>query len=88
VPDPVSWLVIERGWDVLAADGSRIGRVDRTLGDEEHDIFDGLSISTGPLSRPVYVPAERVGAIREGEVSLELSPAEVEYLQPYEAPRG
>ncbi len=80
--DPVSWLLIERGWEVLAADGSRVGKVDRTLGDEELDIFDGLSISTGLVSRRVYVAAERIHEIRDGRVLLDLSPAEVDELGP------
>jgi hypothetical protein len=86
--DPASWFVIERGWKVLAADGSEVGRVEETLGDEDHDIFDGLSISTGLLSGRLYVPAERVGEIREGQVSLDLSPSDVERLESYEPPRA
>jgi hypothetical protein len=87
MPDPASWLVVEQGWKVLAADGSEVGTVEETLGDPEHDIFDGFAISTGRLSKPRYVPAEKVGRIREGEVSLELSPSEVERLDAYEPPR-
>lgn len=86
--DPASWLVVEPGWKVLAADGSEVGKVDEMLGDKERDIFDGLAVSTGLLGRPVYVAAERVAEIREGQVSLELSPAEVDELEPYEPPRA
>jgi hypothetical protein len=85
--DPVSWLVVEPGWKVLATDGSEVGKVERTLGDPELDIFDGLTISTRLLSKPLYVPAEQVGEIREGQVSLDLSSSEVERLEPYEPPR-
>jgi hypothetical protein len=86
VPDPVSWLLVEKGWKVLAADGSEIGKVERTRGDETRDLFDGLAVSTGLLSRNRYVPSERVGEIREGQVHLTLGPDEVDALDQYEEP--
>lgn len=70
--EPRSWLVIEPGWKVFAKDGSEVGKVHETLGDQEHDIFDGLAVSTGLLSKPVYVPSEAVADIREGEIHLSL----------------
>jgi PRC-barrel domain protein len=88
VPDPASWLVIEKGWKVLAADGSEVGTVAETLGDENHDIFDGLAVSTGLLSKPVYVPSEQVGEIVEGAVKLSLDADAVKRLEPYEPPRA
>ena len=33
-PDPVSWLVIESGWDVVGSDGGEIGKVDEIVGDD------------------------------------------------------
>jgi uncharacterized protein YrrD len=81
-PTPASWLVIERGWMVLSADGTEVGSVAEVLGDESHDIFDGLTVSTGLLSKTVYVPAERVGEIREGVVRLDLTADEVASLDP------
>jgi hypothetical protein len=81
VPDPASWLVIEPGWKVLAVDGSEVGTVRETLGDMERDIFDGLAVSTGLLSKPTYVPSEQVGEIREGEIHLSLSGEEVAALE-------
>lgn len=80
--DPASWLVIEKGWKVLAADGSEVGSVDETLGDQNRDIFDGLAVSTGLLSKAVYVPSEHVGEIRQGEVHLELTPEQIASLKP------
>ena len=80
-PDPKSWLVIEPGWKVLANDGAEVGKVHETLGDQERDIFDGLAVSTGLLSKLTYVPSERVGDIREGEVHLALSSDEVAALE-------
>jgi uncharacterized protein DUF2171 len=81
VPDPKSWLVIEPGWKVLAADGSEVGKVHETLGDQELDIFDGLAVSTGLLSKPTYVPSEHVGEIRDGEIHLSLSGEQVAALE-------
>jgi hypothetical protein len=83
---PVSWLVIERGWTVVAADGAEVGKIDSVVGDENADIFDGLSVSTSTLTRPLYVPAEAVGTIMPGQVALELDAAAIEQLEPYEPP--
>jgi hypothetical protein len=74
--EPVGWLVIERGWTVVGADGTEVGKVDEVVGAPEEDIVNGLAISTGLLGAPKYVPAERVGEIDEGRVHLELAPAE------------
>jgi hypothetical protein len=81
MPDPASWLVIEPGWKVLAADGNEVGKVHDTIGDKERDIFDGLAVSTGLLSKPSYVPSEHVGDIREGQVHLDLTSEEVAALE-------
>jgi hypothetical protein len=86
--DPASWFVIEKGWKVQAADGSEVGTVAETLGDENRDIFDGLAVSTGLLSKPVYVPSEQVGEIVEGTVRLALDAEAVKLLEPYESPRA
>jgi hypothetical protein len=73
--DPVSYLLIEKGWEVVGSDGGRIGDVDEVLADLEADIFDGLTVSPG-LTKPIrYVPAERVAQIVEGSVVVD-APAE------------
>jgi len=77
MPDPVSWMVVERGWPVVDVDGHELGRVDEVLGDENADIFNGLQILTGTLGTPTYVPAERVGEIVEGRVQLRLTKEEL-----------
>jgi uncharacterized protein YrrD len=82
--DPVSWLVVEPGWEVVAADGSAVGTVRDVVGDTGKDIFNGLSVSPGLLKAAKYVPAESVGAITEGRVELTLSPEEFEALGRYE----
>ena len=68
--DPVSWFLIEQGWEVVGADGESIGKVDEVLGDEERDIFDGLQVAAGLVGEPRYVPAEVVGEITDGRVQL------------------
>ena len=84
--DPVSWLMIEPGWKVLAADGSEVGEINEVVGDSSHDIFDGLAIATSAFGKPRYVPAEQVGEITEGTVRLSLTREQVdrlgEYLEP------
>lgn len=68
--DPVSWLVLEPGWEVVGADGESVGKVDEVLGDKDRDIFDGLQVSSGVLGESRYIPAEEVGEITEGRVQL------------------
>jgi hypothetical protein len=81
VSDPVSWKVIEPGWEVVAADGNEIGRMDEVVGDLDADIFTGLKILTGLLGKPKYVPSESVGRIEEGRVTLTLSSEDAEDLR-------
>src|SRR5438874_832947 len=58
--DPVSWLMIETGWDVLAADGTKVGEVEEIAGDDTEDIFDGLAIATSALGKPRLVGINHV----------------------------
>ncbi len=39
--DPVSWLMIRPGWQVVASGGAEVGDGGRGRGDENADIFDG-----------------------------------------------
>jgi len=82
--DPVAWLLVERGWEVVSSDGQKVGNVDEVLGDENADIFDGLAVASGLLKKPKYVPAERVGEIVDGRVTLELTQAEFDGLTEYD----
>jgi hypothetical protein len=70
VSDPVAWIVIEQGWEVVDATGEHVGRVEEVVGDREDDIFNGLKVATGLLGKAEYVPAESVGEITEGRVQL------------------
>lgn len=84
--EPVSWLLIEPGWKVVASDGSEIGQVREVVGDTGKDIFDGLAVSSGLLAKARYVPAEKVKTITEGRVQLDLEPGGAERLEDYEEP--
>ena len=54
--DPVSWLLIERGWKVFGANGNEVGTVHEVTGDSGQDIFDGLSISSGTVRQAALPP--------------------------------
>ena len=84
--DPVSWYLIERGWEVVGSDGEELGKVEETVGDSKRDIFDGLTVGTGLLSKPRYVPAELVGEIVEERVRLTVDKERFERLDEYEEP--
>jgi hypothetical protein len=62
--DPVSWLMIEPGWEVVDRQGKRVGTVNEVLGEREADIWDGLTVSGD------YVAAEDVAEIVEGRITL------------------
>jgi uncharacterized protein YrrD len=82
--DPVSWLVVEPGWSVVGRDGTEIGKVEEVIGDSGEDIFNGLSVSSGLLGKPKYVPSERVAGIVEGEIRLDLPAEAIEHLDDHE----
>ena len=75
--DPVSWLLVEPGWEVVDRDGGRAGDVHKVVGDFERDIFDGLTLHTRLLAKPRYIPAERVTRILEGRIETDLAADEI-----------
>lgn len=79
--DPISYLTLEAGTDVISADGESVGKVEHVLGDEGTDIFDGLVIDTrlGPGGLR-FVDAPEVSELRERAVLLTISAADVEQL--------
>jgi hypothetical protein len=78
--DQVAWSMIEPGWTVVSRGGEDLGRVHELIGDSSADIFNGLAVSPGRMKGSRYVPAERVAAIFEGRVELDLDPEEFEDL--------
>jgi|SRR3954453_6567259 hypothetical protein len=79
--EPISYLALKEGAEVVSSDGERIGVVEHVLGDEETDIFDGIVIDTrlGPGGHR-FVDAPQVGEIYERGVVLTLSTSEAEAL--------
>jgi hypothetical protein len=84
--DPVSWLQIQQGWNVVASDGVLVGTVAQIEGDKQSDIFDGLAIESGQPRQIRYLPAEQVGAIYPGEVTLKIVSADAARLELFHAP--
>src|SRR5471030_474583 len=84
--DPVSWLQIEQGWNVVSADGVVIGTVAQVEGDKHSDIFDGLAVASTQPTQIRYVPGEQVGAIYPGEVTLKIASADTGTLEPFQTP--
>ena len=82
--DPVSWLQIEQGWNVVTSDGVDVGTVAQIEGDKQDDIFDGLAVESGKQIR--YVPGEKVGQIFPGRVTLKMGSSDLGTLEPFQAP--
>lgn len=82
--DPVSWFVVEPGWEVVAGDGKRVGQVKEVLGDTDKDIFNGIAVSPGLLKPTRYVPAEAVEQIEEGLIRLTIPHAQFDGLEEHD----
>lgn len=82
--DPVSWLQIEQGWNVVTSDDADVGTVAQIEGDKQDDIFDGLAVESGKQIR--YVPGEKVGQIFPGQVTLKMGSSDFGTLEPFQAP--
>ena len=82
---PMSYLTLEPGTPVFAADGAEVGRVEHVLADPEADIFDGLVIDARGGHR--FADAAEVAEIAASGVTLALDGAGVERLpEPSENP--
>jgi hypothetical protein len=83
--DPVSWLQIEQGWNVVACDGVVVGTVAQVEGDKQSDIFDGLAVESAQPKQIRYLPSEQVAMIYPGEVTLSIASADAATLEPFQA---
>ena len=82
---PVSWLLIEKGWEVVGSDGEHVGKVEEVEG--EGDIFSGLLVSTHLFGKARMVSADQVAEIDEGgRVHLSISSDEAKQLEEHEPP--
>lgn len=79
--NPISFLALQRGTDVVSSDGKRVGKVEHVLIDEGSDIFDGLviDIQTGPGGQR-FADADQIDAIYERAVVLEVPAVDIENL--------
>jgi hypothetical protein len=84
--DPVSWLQIDQGWNVVTSDGVIVGKVAQVEGDKQSDIFDGLAVESTEPRQIRYVAGEQVAAISPGEVILKIASADIGTLEPFQAP--
>jgi sporulation protein YlmC with PRC-barrel domain len=79
--EPISYLVLEKGVDVISSDGDRIGTVEHVIADEADDIFEGIVVDTRPgPGGKVFVDASQIDEIREQAVELKIGAAEAKSL--------
>jgi hypothetical protein len=82
---PVSWFLIEKGWEVIGSDGEHVGKVEEVEG--EGDIFSGLLVSTHLSGKPRMVSADQVAEIDEGgQVHLSITSDEAKRLDEHQPP--
>jgi uncharacterized protein YrrD len=87
MPDPrkpISWLALEKGTPVVAAGGEEVGKVREVIADEQKDIFSGVTLDTGLLSEPRFVPAEVIEEMTDDVVKLVITAERAEKLEAYE----
>lgn len=82
---PVSWMTLAEGTNVVASDGTDLGKVTSVIADVEKDIFSGIEFRSGFLSSTTYAPADLVSEITEERVTLSITGEEAEDLAPGEA---
>ncbi|MEA2516746.1 MAG: hypothetical protein QOG16_584 [Actinomycetota bacterium] len=80
---PIAWLALESGTPIVSSDGEQIGKVSDVVADREKDIFSGITFKPGLLDTPVFVPADNIGDLTDNEVTLTISAADAEGLEPY-----
>ena len=77
----IHYNVLPRGTPVEAADGTRVGTVEKAIHHRREHILDGIVIETPGGS--LFVDAPEVARITNLRVTLTLDPAEVGTLSPY-----
>ena len=83
--EPVSWLLIRRGWQVVASDGTALGRIGAVRGEPTKSIFNGIVVRVNSAP-PRYIPSDLVSEIVSGRITLKLSAAEFEAVPPEQKP--
>jgi hypothetical protein len=78
---PISYMALEPGADVVSSDGQQVGKVEHVLADVDTDIFDGLVVDLGAGPDGLqFADSEQVGEIYERAVILKVAAAEVGQL--------
>ena len=79
--DPVSYLVLSDGTDVMSSDGRKVGTVEHVLADPDADVFDGVIVDmrAGPGGHR-FADAEQIASIHERGVVLSLDAEAAEAL--------
>jgi hypothetical protein len=84
---PVSWKLVEGGWDVLARDGVKVGEVAAVVGDADADLFHGLAVRLLGAPEVRLVDPDQIAGLVEGTVTLSLTGEQAAALPPYEPPQ-
>lgn len=76
----VSWMAIPRHTSVFDASGADVGHVDAVLGDEDDDIFHGISLNLRGPAGAVELKADRIKRITTRGVYTDLGSDEATSL--------
>jgi len=83
--NPISYLVLEPGTDVICSDGARVGTVEHVLYDQGEDVFDGIVVELDGAMH--FADADQVDRIYERGVLLKVPSTEAGQLpKPTPAP--
>ena len=66
----------------MDAGGEEIGRLTKVIGDEQKDIFSGITWRHGVLGSEHYVPADSIGTLTADAVHLTVSSEQAQQEPP------
>lgn len=79
--EPIAYLALEKGVDVISSDGDKIGVVEHVIADEREDIFEGIVVDTSPgPGGKAFLDASQIDEIREQAVVLNIDTAQAKSL--------
>ncbi len=77
--DEISYLALQTGTAIVAADGHVVGHVTHVLGDLEEDVFDGIGYRHGLLGQRM-LPRRVIAQITRAAVHLSIPFSDVEQV--------
>ncbi|HVM34323.1 MAG TPA: PRC-barrel domain-containing protein [Actinomycetota bacterium] len=80
----IAWLALEEGTTVVDAAGDELGRVGTVIGDEQKDIFHGITVRSSLFSEERVVPAARIQELLADRVTVDVGSDEINSLETYE----